>query len=158
MTSYYAQITDLGIHMPSFIKTAVISAMLVTSATSWAESNQSSQVHISGDNQSLRINIVESNGKSLDIELDIDESTSGKVTKEVMATLREKGVIIASEDNQHFSIHLEDGESLGELEGLNVLHSLKLLKALEILQDLEGLEHLDGNTNISIEIESHSAE
>ncbi len=138
--------------MQHFIKASFLSAaLLTTSALGFAASGD--QVTIEANEQHVRINIVEANGRTMDIELDIDESTSGEVTKAVLASLKEKGIVVDGDGDDSFHITLENGEELGELEGLNVLQSLKLLKGLEILQELEALKDLDGNAKISIDIE-----
>ncbi|HSG60713.1 MAG TPA: DUF6249 domain-containing protein [Pseudomonadales bacterium] len=95
-------------------------------------------VKISGDENSVRINVQEADGKKVNITVDLDESVPGVIAKRVVERLKEKGVI----QGDNWQIEAENLEELKNLEGL---------EALEALEELEQLEKLDRNISFSIE-------
>lgn len=145
--------------MRKFIVYAALSGLLVAPLISSAnEPSKTQQVIIDSDQKRLRIDVTESDGKHIEIELDIDDSTAGEITSAVLEGLREKGIKVddSHSENVHIEINTDDIE--GSVEGLDVLQSLKLLKGLEILKELEGLESLDGDGHLSIEINVEKTE
>lgn len=94
-------------------------------------------VKISGDENSVRINVQEADGNKLNITVDLDESVPGVIAKRVVDRLKEKGVIAG----EKWSIEANNVEELKNLEGL---------EALEALEELEKLEQLDRNVSFSI--------
>ena len=145
--------------MTKFIALAALSGLLVTPLMSTADEQTKTQhIIVDSDQKRLRIDVAESDGKHIEIELDIDDSTAGEITSAVLERLREKGIKIddSNDENVHIEINSDDIE--GSVEGLDVLQSLKLLKGLEILKELEGLESLDGDGHLSIEINVEKSE
>lgn len=94
-------------------------------------------IKISGDENSVRINVQEAEGKKVNITVDLDESVPGVIAKRVVERLKEKGVI----QGDNWQIEAENLEELKNLEGL---------EALEALEELEQLEKLDRNVSFSI--------
>lgn len=94
-------------------------------------------VKISGDENSVRINVTEADGKKVNISVELDESVPGVIAKRVVERLKEKGVI----QGDKWSIEAENLEEMKGLEGL---------EALEALEELEQLEELDRNVSLSV--------
>lgn len=136
------------------IPALLLCSCLVTPAIALADSDEKSQqISITGNNNNLHIQVIEDDGKIMEIELELDDDTTGEVAKAVLADLREKGIYVEGDGQDNFHIEIDSTDAQGEIEGLDMIQSLKLLKGLEILKELEGLKALEGNTKISIEIE-----
>jgi len=94
-------------------------------------------VRISGDENSLQINVQEAEGEKLNITVDLDNSVPGVIAKRVVERLKERGVIAGDQ---------------WQLEGEN-LQQLEELQALEALEELQSLENLERDVHLSIDSE-----
>ncbi|MEY3017277.1 MAG: hypothetical protein RL336_412 [Pseudomonadota bacterium] len=145
--------------MTKFIVLAALSGLLVTPLMSSADApTKTQQIIVDGDQKRLRIDVAESDGKHIEIELDIDNSTAGEITSAVLERLRKKGIAIDDSDGENVHIEINSDDVEGNIEGLDVLQSLKLLKGLEILKELENLDSLEGDQHLSIEINVEKTE
>ncbi|HSG60712.1 MAG TPA: hypothetical protein VLA24_04685 [Pseudomonadales bacterium] len=143
--------------MHQFLNASLLSALLISSLPAAAYNYQEGdQINISGNENRLNIQLTEANGKTMKIELDMDESTSGEVARAVLERLKEKGVVTETSDGENFNVAIHSKADLDGLQDLDLLQSLKLLKGLEILQELQALKDMNGSGNISINIDIES--